>query len=227
MLGSVVVSALVTVVGNFLFGRFLQRQAARLRADVEGHLHRVKGEVERDLRQHEVRLRVEAEMRLRLLERTLTDVADYRSKFGEVMGRITRLVHEVEPNGAATDEARRLHAAVLDAFTALSAAGPFTPPDLRATATRVANGFKDCLRDVVSWGRLPTRPERTAACEKTDVAMRALADEWQSVFGGWIEKRMAEYEDSLRRIADGGASPLRAGPAEPPPRALNTGRPSV
>jgi hypothetical protein len=66
MLGSVVVSALVTVVGNFLFGRFLQRQAARLRADVEGHLHRVKGEIERDLRQHEVRLRVEAEMRLRL-----------------------------------------------------------------------------------------------------------------------------------------------------------------
>lgn len=105
--------------------------------------------------------------------------------------------------------------------------GPFTPPDLRATATRVANGFKDCLRDVVSSGRLPNRPERTAACEKTDVAMRALADEWQSVFGGWIEKRMAEYEDSLRRIADGGASPLRAGPAEPPPRALNTGRPSV
>src|SRR6202034_2287983 len=105
----------------------------------------------------------------------------------------------------ATDEARRLHAAVLDAFTALSAAGPFTPPDLRATATDVANGFQDAVREVVSWGRLPTRPERTAACGKTDLAMRALAEEWQSTFGSWIERRMAEYENSLRRIADGGA----------------------
>jgi len=90
-------------------------------------------------------------MRLRLPERTLTDVTDYRSKLGEVMGRITRLAHEVEPNGGATEEARRLHAAVLDAFTALSAAGPFTPPDVRATATRVANGFQDSVGEVVRW----------------------------------------------------------------------------
>ena len=63
-------------------------------------------------------------------------------------------------------------------------------------------------------GRLPTRPERTAACGKTDLAMRALAEEWQSTLGVWIEKRMAEYEDSLQRIADGGTSSRHLGPSK-------------
>jgi hypothetical protein len=199
--------SLLSVLISSLVAFHMRRVDERIQKSVNA----AKGELKHDLKTHEVRLRIDAEFRLRILERMLTDVADFRSKLGDAIAAVTLLTHEVEPNGGNDERARELLWEALKAFGALSGAGPVMPPDLRAKASELANRFQDALRDVVNWSSLPSREERRQRCIQTDERMAEMGRESHALFGGWLAAR---FDATLRAIEKESAA---AAPAELPP----------
>ena len=157
----------------------------------------MRGEIERDLKHHEVRLRVAAEFRLKMLERMLTDVADYRSKLGAAIGATSLLIHEVHPRGGRSEGARELLSAALHSFAALSGAGPFMPGELQAPSTEITNDFYGCLQDVVDWSNLASEEERHARCLKTSARMTEVGGRSTQLFGTWQAQQFDQFTSRL------------------------------
>jgi hypothetical protein len=198
----------VTVLATGLFGVAYRRLEAKLRLGVDAAIQRVRGEVERDLKNHEVRLRVAGEFRLKLLDRQMGDVADFRSKLGGAIGAIGLLAHEVVPHGGMTERARALMHDAQKAFAALAGAGPFMPPQLHADAAAVADHFHDALRDVVDWSALPQERDRHERCVKTNATMTALSQQSRALFGEWQTEQFAAFASELRELSLGLSAPV-------------------
>lgn len=178
----------------------LKTHEATLRAHVDLSLLRTRGEIERDLKHHEVRLRVAAEFRLKMLERMLTDVADYRSKLGAAIGATSLLMHEVHPRGGRSDRARELLFAAQQSFAALSGAGPFMPTDLQGPTTEITNDFFSCLKDVVEWANLTSEDERHIRCVKTNATMAEVSGRSTKLFGSWQAQQFSQFTSQLEQL---------------------------
>lgn len=192
------VGALVPLIVGFLY----RRLEAKLKLHVDIQVQKARGEVERELKNHEVRLRVAAEFRLKMLERMLADAADFRMKLGASIGAIYMLVHEVEPHGGGTERAMELFRNAQQAFAALSGAGPFMPTKLRSSAGEMANEFNHCLRDVVEWSNLPSHDERTPRCRDTVARMQAISAQSQKLFGDWQKESYDSFTQMLDRLGE-------------------------
>lgn len=201
---ALVVSALSTVAALVMGTRY-RRLEAKLRLDVDSAIQRQRGELERELKNHEVRLRVAADFRLKMLEMMLQSAAEFRRALGKFVEAIQVLVHEVEPRGN-TPRAQELLRAAVDAFAALGGAGPFMPVDLLNEATEVANAFKSCLDDVAAWGNLPTREERTTSCLKTADSLNSASARSKNLFGPWQANQFATFTRELDRLVANSAA---------------------
>ncbi len=182
--------------------RDIKNHEATLKLQVDTQVQKARGEVERELKSHEVRLRIAAEFRLKMLERMLADVADFRTKLGASFGATYMFVQEVEPNGGGTERARELLKIAQQAFSALSGAGPFMPPALRLGASEISNQFQSCLRDVVEWSSLPTRDERTPRFRETAEQMQALGAQSQKLFSDWQKESYDSFTQMLDRLGE-------------------------
>lgn len=180
----------------------IKNHEAILKLHVDTQVQKARGEVERELKNHEVRLRIAAEFRLKMLERMLADVADFRTKLGASFGATYMFVQEVEPYGGGTERARELLKIAQQAFSALSGAGPFMPPALRSGASEISTQFQSCLRDVVEWSSLPTRDERTPRFRETAEQMQALSARSQKLFGDWQDAQYVSFTQMLDHLGE-------------------------
>ena len=194
-----IIAAVITGVGT-LVAVLVQFSLARLRLELDGKLQQMRGEIEKDLKLHEVRLRVAAEFRLKLMDHMLTDVADFRAKLGKAAGSIILLAHEVEPRGGGSERARELLREAQQAHVALAGAGPYMPPELRARASSLAQEFHEALSDVVSWANLPSREERSARCIKTSEAMGEIDARTKALFNAWQQNEFARFAGHLAEL---------------------------
>jgi hypothetical protein len=177
----------------------LKTHEASLRAHVDISVHRARAEIERDLKNHEVRLRVAADFRLKMLDRMLIDVSDFRSKLNAAIGATSLLMHEVAPRGG-SERAQALHLAALERFAALSSAGPFMPPELFGPTTDLANKFLECLKDVAEWSNLDSQEARNAQCVQTTARMLEISIYSREIFGGWQAQQFAQFTGQLDEI---------------------------
>lgn len=193
----------------------IKTHEATLKRDVDIQVQKARGEVERELKNHEVRLRIAAEFRLKMLERMLADVADFRTKLGGSIGAIYMLVNEVEPHGGGTEHARELLKSALQAFAALSGAGPFMPNELRLPAGAIVDELNSCLREVVEWSGLQTREERTRQCRETAGKMQVISARSQKLFGDWQDARYASFTQMLDHLGEPSKQENTAPPSGP------------
>lgn len=197
----IITSIIFTRRVNQRFDRELRSHEAELRHSVDIKLQQVRGDVERDLKNHEVRLRVAAEFRLKMLDRMLMDVADFRSKLGAAIGATFILTHEVEPRGGRSEHAAVLLREAQKCFAALSGAGPFMPAELQDAVAEIANDFLGCLRDVVNWSDLQSREERHARCVQTNWRMTEISQRSMRLFGDWQAAQFRIFTSALDQIS--------------------------
>ncbi len=198
---------LVSVVAYFLQRRLshrldidLKTREANLRAHVDITVHRARVDIERDLKNHEVRLRVAADFRLKMLDRMMTDVADFRAKQGMAIAATIQLMNEVAPRGGRSERAAELFVAAQERFAALSSAGPFMPAELFGPTTDLANEFNACLREVAEWSSLQSQEERYARCEQTSAKMTEIASRARQLFGTWQAQQFHQFTSHLDEI---------------------------
>lgn len=201
----VIVSAIISGSAVALCGLFTvtmafrqRRLEAELKRQVDLDVQRARGEIERELKAEEARLRVAAEFRLRMLDRVVGDVAAFRSALNAAVGSISVLAQEVAPSGA-TEKSHEILRAAHQAFANLPASGPFMPPQLLVAGTSIANEFHDCLKDVVRWSALP-KPERVEACRATFDRMEEISNRSKELFGAWQSQQFARFEGVLERL---------------------------
>jgi hypothetical protein len=191
----------------------IKAHEAELRRLVDQEMHRVRGEVERDLKSHEIRLRVQADLGLKLIDRMLNDVGQYRMKLVAAFNSIYLLTQEAEPNGSTArfaelvEEARRT-------FTAVPTAAPYVPPELSEQAILLFDEAHECFLNVVRWAKLPTREERTARCMNTNSTIEDVAQRARKLFGDWQRQQFAMLRDGLADPAGGLPKPPSAKPVE-------------
>lgn len=187
--------AVIGVAANVAY----RRLEAKLRGEVDLQIQAARGNIERDLKVHEVRLRIAAETRLKMLELMLHDAAEFRRALGTAIGATTLLAHEAVPNGS-SPRARELLLEAQRAFAQLSGAGPFMPATLLTAATEVANEFQDALRDVVDWSNLSDRAEREERCKKTNEAMTATSSRSKVLFSRWQAAQFETFTQALEGL---------------------------
>jgi hypothetical protein len=178
----------------------IKTHEAHLRVLVEREVQKARGEVERELKSHEIRLRVEADIRLRFIDRILTDVGQYRTKLVTAFNSIYFMTQEAEPRGA-TPKLGELAEDAKRAFAAVPASGAYIPPELLSEAIALFDEAHECFRNVVEWAILPTRAERTPRCLETNGRIESIAARSRDLFGAWQSKQFAILRAGTEELA--------------------------
>jgi hypothetical protein len=183
---SLVVGAILT----WLFGFSSRRHDYNQRSYMDQQMTELRFTLDRALKSHDANMRLRSDARLRILERMLTDVGQYRTKSNAAMAALERFVTEAVPSGQ-TERAKGLFAECQEAFRAVPQAGPFVPPDVLDPATILFGELQEAMRDAAAWSVLPDRGDREARCAKMANALEATGQRYRGLFGGWL---MAQYQ---------------------------------
>ena len=179
-----------TVFLTWLFGFSSRRHDYAERRNLEQQLAELRFTLDHTLKSHDANMRLSSDARLRLLERMLTDVGQYRTKSNAAAAALERFVTEAVPSGH-SDRAKVLFAECQEAFRAVPQAGPFVPPDVLEPATLLFGELQKALRDAAEWSALLERDDRDARCAKMANALEITAERYRELFGGWL---MAQYQ---------------------------------
>lgn len=186
--------------------RAIKVQETDLRRALDLELQRARSEIESALKAHEIRLRVEADLRLKLVDRMLADVGQFRAKLFEAFNMIYRLTQEAEPRGD-TDRFAELVDQTQVTFAAVPTSAAYMPPELLEAAVVLFHEAHECFVDVVGWVHEPTREQRTPKARHTSARIEAIGLRARRLFGAWQEKQFSMLLSGanlpVAKIADG------------------------